>query len=68
VELYKPDKKIGNNVSALVNGEIKTKLLKEDERPVKSLTHTQTRKLLSAFKSYQTMKMRILLALCTNSM
>jgi integrase len=48
-----------------VNGEIKLKLLKEDERPVKSLTNTQVKKLLSAFKSYQTMRMRILLALGT---
>jgi integrase len=48
-----------------VNGEIGIKLLKEDERPVKSLTHTQIRKLLSAFKPYQTMRMRVLLALGT---
>jgi integrase len=48
-----------------VNGKIEIKLLKEDERPVKSLTHTQIRKLLSAFKPYQTMRMRILLALGT---
>jgi len=45
--------------------EIKLKLLKEDERPVKSLTKTQIKKLLSAFKAYQTMRMRILLALGT---
>jgi len=48
-----------------VNGEIKLKLLKEDERPVKSLTNTQIKKLLSVFKPYQTMRMRILLALGT---
>jgi integrase len=48
-----------------VKGEIKIRLLKEDERPVKSLTHTQIRRLLSAFKAYQTMRMRILLALGT---
>jgi len=48
-----------------VNGEIKLKLLKEDERPVKSLTNTQIKKLLLAFKPYQTMRMRILLALGT---
>ena len=48
-----------------VNGEIKLKLLKEDERPVKSLTNTQIKKLLSAFKPYKTMKIRILLALGT---
>jgi integrase len=48
-----------------VNGEIKLKLLKEDERPVKSLTNTQIKKLLAAFKPYQTMRMRILFALGT---
>jgi len=48
-----------------VNGEIKIKLLKEDERPVKFLTNTQIRKLLLASKTYQTMRMRILLALGT---
>ena len=48
-----------------VNGEIKIKLLKEDERPVKSLTNIQIRELLSASKTYQTMRMRILLALGT---
>ena len=47
------------------NGDIKLKLLKEDERPVKSLTNTQIKKLLSAFKPYKTMRMRILLALGT---
>ena len=46
-----------------LNGEIELSLLKEDERPVKSLTHTQIRRLLSAFKPYPTMRMRILLAL-----
>ncbi|MCJ7626239.1 MAG: tyrosine-type recombinase/integrase, partial [Anaerolineaceae bacterium] len=40
-------------------------MLKEDERPVKFLTNTQIKKLLSAFKPYQTMRMRILLALGT---
>jgi integrase len=39
--------------------------LKEDERPVKSLTNTQIKKLLSASKPYQTLKMRVLLALGT---
>ena len=48
-----------------VNGDVKLKLLKEDERPVKSLTNTQIKKLLSAFKPYKTMRMRILLALGT---
>ena len=48
-----------------VNGEIKIKLLKEDERPVKSLTNIQIKKLLSASKPYKTLRMRILLALGT---
>jgi integrase len=48
-----------------VNGEIKIKLLKEDERPVKSLNTTQIKKLLLASKPYQTLRMRILLALGT---
>jgi len=48
-----------------VNGEIKIKLLKEDERPVKSLTNIQIRELLSASKPCQTLRMRILLALGT---
>jgi len=48
-----------------VNGEIKLKLLKEDERPVKFLTNTQINKLLSASKPYQPLKMKILLALGT---
>jgi hypothetical protein len=33
-----------------VNGEVKLKLLKEDERPVKSLTHTQIKKLLRSIQ------------------
>jgi len=48
-----------------VNGEIKIKQLKEDERPIKSLNSIQIRKLLSASKPYKTMRMRILLALGT---
>jgi len=48
-----------------LNGEIKIKLLKEDERPVKSLNSVQIKKLLSASKAYQTLRMRILLALGT---
>ncbi|MHC4806555.1 MAG: tyrosine-type recombinase/integrase, partial [Planctomycetota bacterium] len=52
-------------LSTTINGEIKIKLLKEDEKSVKSLTKTQIKKLLSAFKPYQTMRMRILLALGT---
>ena len=48
-----------------VNGEIKIRLLKEDERPVKSLSNTQIKKVLSVSKPYQTLRMRILLALGT---
>ena len=40
-------------------------LSKEDEKPVKSLTNTQIKKLSSAFRPYQTMRMRIILALGT---
>jgi len=48
-----------------LNGEIRIKLLKEDERPVKSLTNIQIKKLLSASKPCQTLRTRILLALGT---
>ncbi len=48
-----------------VNGEIKIRLLKEDERPVKSLTNVQIKKLLSTSKPYKTLRMRVLLALGT---
>ena len=48
-----------------LNGEIKIKKLKQDERPVKSLNSIQIRKLLSESEPYQTMRMRILLALGT---
>jgi len=48
-----------------LNGEIKIKKLKEDERPVKSLNNIQIKELLSASKQYQTLRMRILLALGT---
>ena len=48
-----------------VNGEIKIRELKEDERPVKSLSNTQIKKLLSASKRHKTLRMRILLALGT---
>jgi len=47
------------------NGEIEIKELKEDEKPVKSLSNTQIKKLLSACKRHQTLRMRILLALGT---
>ena len=48
-----------------LNGDIKIKLLKEDERPVKSLNTTQIKQLLSASKPYPRLRMRILLALGT---
>jgi len=48
-----------------LNGELKIRELKEDERPVKSLNSVQIRKLLAVAEPYQSMKMRILLALGT---
>jgi integrase len=48
-----------------VNGEIKIRELKEDERPVKSLSNTQIKKLLLTSKRHKTLRMRILLALGT---
>ena len=48
-----------------VNGQIEVKELKEDERPVKSLSNTQIKKLISASKRHKTLRMRILLALGT---
>lgn len=48
-----------------LNGNLKIKELKEDERPVKSLNDIQIKKLLAAAKSYPSMKIRILLALST---
>ena len=48
-----------------VNDDIEIHPLKEDERPVKSLNDEQIKKLLAAFESYPSMKMRILLALGT---
>jgi len=48
-----------------LNGEIEIRELKEDERPVKSLSNTQIKKLLSTSKPYKTLWMRILLALGT---
>jgi len=48
-----------------VNGNIKIKELKEDERPVKSLSNIQIKKILSASKRHKTLRMRILLALGT---
>ena len=48
-----------------LNGAIKIRELKEDERPVRSLSNVQIRKLLAATEPYVAMKMRILLALGT---
>ena len=48
-----------------LNGNLKLKELKVEERPVKSLNDSQIKKLLIAVKSYPAMKMRILLALAT---
>jgi integrase len=48
-----------------LNGEIEIRLLKEDEKPVKSLNTVQIRKLLSASRPFSTLRMRILLALGT---
>ena len=48
-----------------LNGAIKIKELKEDERPVKSLDMSQIRELLSATESNPSIYMRILLALGT---
>jgi integrase len=48
-----------------LNGAIKIKELKEDERPVKSLNDVQIKKLLIEAEPYPSIKMRILLALGT---
>jgi integrase len=48
-----------------LNGAIKIKELKEDERPVKSLNDIQIKKLLIEAEPYPSIKMRILLALGT---
>jgi integrase len=48
-----------------LNGEIKLKLVKEDERPVRSLSNTQIKQLLLASKPFPRLRMRILLALGT---
>ncbi len=48
-----------------LNGTIKIRELKEDERPVKSLNDSQVKKLMSVAEPYQTVRMRILLALGT---
>jgi integrase len=48
-----------------LNGTIKIRELKEEERPVKSLNDAQIKKLISVVEPYPTMKIRILLALGT---
>ncbi|MHC4587593.1 MAG: tyrosine-type recombinase/integrase, partial [Planctomycetota bacterium] len=48
-----------------LNGNLKIKELKEDERLVKSLNSIQIKKLLSATEPYPSMRLRILLALST---
>ena len=48
-----------------LNGSIKIRELKEDERPVKSLNDAQIKRLMSVAEPYQTIRMRILLALGT---
>jgi len=48
-----------------LNGKVKIKELKEDEKPIKSLSNIQVKNLLKAAGPYQSMKLRILLALGT---
>jgi integrase len=48
-----------------LNGAIKIRELKEDERPVKSLNDAQVKKLMSVAKPYPSIRMRILVALGT---
>jgi integrase len=48
-----------------LNGNMKIRELKEEERPVKSLNDTQIKNLLKAAEPHPAMKMRILLALGT---
>jgi len=48
-----------------LNGDIELSSLKEDERPVISLTHIQIQELLTASLPYPALRMRILLALGT---
>ena len=48
-----------------LNGDIELSMLKEDERPVKSLSGTQIQELLTASLPYPALRMRILLALGT---
>ena len=48
-----------------LNGEIEISLLREDERPVRSLSSTQIQELLSTSIQFPALRMRILLALGT---
>ena len=48
-----------------LNGNLKLKELKEEERPVRSLNGAEIRKLLKATERYPSMKIRVLLALAT---
>lgn len=48
-----------------LNGNLKLKELKIEERPVKSLNDTQIKKLLAATEKYPAIKLRVLLALAT---
>ena len=48
-----------------LNGNLKLKELKEEERPVRSLNDTEIKKLLKATEPYLSMKIRVLLALAT---
>jgi len=48
-----------------LNGNLKIKKLKEDERPVKSLNDVQIKNLIKAAEPYPSMKIKILLALGT---
>jgi integrase len=48
-----------------LNGNLKIRELKEDERPVKSLNDAQVKKLIVVTEPYRSIKMRILLALGT---
>jgi integrase len=48
-----------------LNGNLKIKELKEEEKPVRSLNDVEIKKLLKAAEPYPTIKMRILLALGT---
>jgi site-specific recombinase XerD len=49
-----------------LNGTIKIRELKEDERPVKSLNDAQIKKLMVAAEPYQTIRMRILVEFGNN--